>query len=146
MNNEKRSAYTLRSLLEELKEKLPKIEKGQIFETLKSIYPDSETPKEKKNIQLEDATFTKPLALSRKDKSMLMKEDSKMLGFFKNLTRGDFLKVVELEGEKAKCINLSLKEDIAKKYYKEDRITLGIDELANGTVRLFRRKINKYLK
>jgi hypothetical protein len=144
--NEKRSTYTLRTLLEELKEKLPKLEKGQIFETLKSIYPDSEIPKEKKNIIIENSTFTKPLALSRKDKSNLLKENSKMVGFFKNLTRGDFLKVVEVEGSKVKCINLSLKEDVLKKYYKEESILLGIEELANGTVKLFKRKVSKFLK
>ena len=144
--NEKRSIYTLRTLLEELKEKLPELQKGQIFETLKSIYPDSEIPKEKKNIIIENSTFTKPLALSRKDKSLLVKEESKMVGFFKNLTRGDFLKVVEVEGSKVKCINLSLKEDVLRKYYKEDRILLGIEELANGTVKLFKRKVSKFLK
>ena len=144
--NEKRSTYTLRTLLEELKEKLPELQKGQIFETLKSIYPDSEIPKEKKNIIVENSTFTKPLALSRKDKSNLIKEKSKMVGFFKNLTRGDFLKVIEVEGSKVKCINLSLKEDVLKKFYKEDSILLGIEELANGTVKLFKRKVSKFLK
>ena len=144
--NEKRSTYTLRTLLEELKEKLPDLQKGQIFETLKSIYPDSEIPKEKKNISIGNSTFTKPLALSKKDKSLLVKEESKMVGFFKNLTRGDFLKVIEVDGSKVKCINLSLKEDVLKKYYKEESILLGIEELANGTVKLFKRKVSKFLK
>jgi hypothetical protein len=146
VNEEKRSAYTLRTLLEELKERLPKFEKGQIFETLKSIYPDSNTPKEKKNIVLEGMTFTKPLALSRKDKASLIKEESLMVGFFKNLSRGDFLKVIEVNGSCAKCINVSLVESVVNRFYKEDRIMLSINELANGTARLFRRKVSKYLK
>ena len=146
INEEKRSAHTIRTLLKELKESLPKFEKGQIFETLKSIYPNSNTPKEKKNIVLEGMTFTKPLALSRKDKTNLIKEESLMVGFFKNLSRGDFLKVVDVNGSIAKCINISLVESIANKFYKEDRITLSINELANGTTRLFRRKVSKYLK
>jgi hypothetical protein len=146
MNDGKRSAYTIRSLLEELKEHFPKFENDQIFETLKSIYPDSEIPKEKKNIKLENVTFTKPLALSRKDKSNLIKEESKMVGFFKNLSRGDFLRVVEVEGNSARCINLSLNEDVAKKYYKDEVVTLTIEDVTNGTVKPYKRKINKYLK
>lgn len=143
---ETRSSYTIRSLLEELKKRYPKFEKGQIFETLKSIYPDSKIPKERKNIILETVAFTKPLALSRKDKSLLIKEESKMVGFFKNLSKGDFLKAVEVEDSVAKCINLSLTEEVAKKYYKDDKIPITINEIANGTVRIFKRKVNKYLK
>jgi len=146
MNDGKRSAYTIRSLLEELKEHFPKFENDQIFETLKSIYPDSEIPKEKKNIKLENVTFTKPLALSRKDKSNLIKEESKMVGFFKNLSRGDFLKVINVEENSAKCVNVSLNEDVAKKYYKDEVVTLTIEDVANGTVRPYKRKISKYLK
>jgi hypothetical protein len=144
--HENRSTYTFRTLLTELKERFPKFEEGQIFETLKSIYPDSNMPKEKRNIKLEEKVFTKPLALSRKDKSSLIKEESKMVGFFKNLSRGDFLKVEEVVGDSAKCINLSLKDDIVKRYYVGDKITLSLDEIANGTVRLCRRKINKFIK
>ena len=147
MNNDgERSAYTIRSLLEELKEHFPKFENDQIFETLKSIYPDSKIPKEKKNIKLENVTFTKPLALSRKDKSSLIKEESKMVGFFKNLSRGDFLRVVGVEESSAKCINVSLNEDVAKKYYKDEVVILTIEDVANGIVRPYKRKISKYLK
>ena len=102
--------------------------------------------KEKRNIKLEERVFTKPLALSRKDKSNLIKEESKMVGFFKNFSRGDFLRIVDVSGNQANCENLSLKEEISKKYYKDDRISLTIEDVANGTVRLFRRKVSKYLK
>jgi len=146
VNDENRSTYTIRTLLTELKERFPKFEKGQIFETLKSIYPDSNMPKEKRNIKLEENVFTKPLALSRKDKSGLIKEESKMVGFFKNLSRGDFLKVEEVVDGSARCVNLSLNDDIVKRYYVGDKITLTLDEIANGTVRLYRRKINKFIK
>ena len=146
MNDGERSAYTIRTLLEELKERFPKFEIDQVFETLKSIYPDSGIPKEKKNIKLENVTFTKPLALSRKDKSCLIKEESQMVGFFKNLSRGDFLRVTEVNENSAKCVNLSLNEDIAKKYYKDELVTLTIEDIANGTVRPYKRKVSKYLK
>jgi len=142
---EDRSAYTLRTLLEELKQKIPQFEKGQIFETVKSIYPSSEVAKEKKNIKLEGRTLTKPLALSRKDKSTLIKDQSDLVSFFKNLSRGDFLMVDEAEGNSAKCVNLSLNEEIIKKYYKDEKVTLTLEDLANGTVRLYRRKISKFV-
>jgi len=142
---ESRSVYTLRTLLEELKQKIPQFEKGQIFETIKSIYPSSEVSKEKKNIVLEGRTLTKPLALSRKDKSALIKEQSDLVGFFKNLSRGDFLMVTEIDGNNAKCINLSLNEETIGKYYKDEKITLALEDLANGTVRLYRRKISKFV-
>ena len=36
---ERKSVYTIRSLLEELKKQFPGFRVNQIFETLKSIYP-----------------------------------------------------------------------------------------------------------
>jgi len=147
---EKRSSYTITTLLEELKQKFPKFEKNQIFETLKSIYPDSTISKENKNITLDKNTFTKPLALNRKDKSFLLKRENKMISFFKNLSKGDFLKVIEVEeNDSAKCINLSLQENIREQYYNDNEtkyINLAFSDIANGNVRLMRRKIDKYLK
>lgn len=147
---EKRSSHTIATLLEELKQKFPKFEKNQIFETLKSIYPDSTISKENKNITLNENTFTKPLALNRKSKSFLIKQENKMISFFKNLSKGDFLKVVEVEKDgNAKCINLSLQENTRKQYYNDNEtkyVSLSFSDIANGNVRLMRRKIDKYLK
>lgn len=146
---EKRSVYTIQTLLEELKEKTPHFEINQIFETLKSIYPDSEISKENKNIVLNEKEFTKPLALNHKDKSFLLKEESPMISFFKNFSKGDFLKVVKIDGKKAKCINISIKEKVKKKYYNDNEtkyINLSFSNIANGEVKLMKRKIDKYLK
>lgn len=146
---EKRSIYTIRTLLEELKEKTPKFEINQIFETLKSIYPDSKINKENKNIVLEGKEFTKPLVLNRKSKNNLLKENNPMTSFFRNFSRGDFLKVVEVKNKEAKCINISLKEKIRKKYYSNEEtkyIILTFNDIANGNVKIMKRKVDKYLK
>lgn len=146
---EKRSIYTIRTLLEELKEKTPKFEINQIFETLKSIYPDSKINKENKNIILEGKEFTKPLVLNRKSKNNLLKENNPMTSFFRNFSKGDFLKVVEVKNKEAKCINISLKEKIRKKYYSNEEtkyIILTFNDIANGNVKMMKRKVDKYLK
>jgi hypothetical protein len=143
-----RSTYTINSLLTELKQKTP-FKEGMVFETLKSIYPKDDVPKDKKNIKIEEKTFTKPLALSRKDKGNAIKEHSSLVDFFKNVSRGDFLRVVKVDGQKVQCVNLSLKEEILKKYYSDDytkQITLRLEDIANGTAKPFSRKLNKYLK
>ena len=147
MEAKTRSAHTINTLLEELKERIPRFEKNQIFETLKSVYPDSNIPKNKRNISFGGKVFTKPLAVCRKDKTNLIKDDSDMVKFFKNMTRGDFLQVVETDGKTAKCKNLSLNEGIRDKYYndKDSLITISFEEIANGTVRPFKRKVNKYI-
>lgn len=145
---ETKSSYTIRTLLTELKERFPQFEENQIFETLKSIYPSEEIDKSKKNITLKGKTFTKPLAASKKEKNNLIKEGSALSKFFKNTSRGDFLRVIKTDGIKAKCINLSLEEEIKKKFYsdEESMINISLEDLANGTVKPFRRKVDKFFK
>lgn len=142
-----RSEYTLQQLLDEVKQTIPSFQEGQIFETLKSIFPSTKIPREKRNITYKDISFTKPLASSRKAKENFIKEDSPVKNFFKNITKGDFLQVIETDGKVAKCINLSLKEDIREDFYsdKEDYILLDYSMIANGTVKHFKRKtVDKY--
>jgi len=143
----RRSTYTINTLLEELKEKFPSFEKNQIFEIQKSIYPDSEIPKIKRNISFDGKVFTKPLAVSKRDKNLFIKEENKLINFFKNVSRGDFVQVIKTDGKVAKCKNLSLKEDIRKKYYDNDEslVILTLDSLADGTAKLFKRKVEKYI-
>ncbi len=147
MVKQKRSIYTINTLLEELKERFPRFEKDQVFEIIKSVYPDSSIPKENRNISFNGKVFTKPLAVSRRDKTILIKENSKMINFFKNLSRGDFIKVIETDGNIAKCVNLSLKEDVKNKYYNDNvsYVMLTFEDIANGTVRQFKRKVDKYI-
>lgn len=147
MDKHKRSKHTINSLLEELKEKFPRFEQNQIFEIVKSVYPDSSIPKNKRNISFDGKVFTKPLAVSRRDKAVFIKENNNMTSFFKNLSRGDFIQVVETDGKSAKCVNLSLKEDVKLKYYNDNdsSIKLTFEDVANGTVRPFKRKVDKYI-
>jgi len=142
---EKRAAHTIETLLEELKKIIPKFKVSQIFETLKSIYPKDNVPKEKRNIEYEGLSFTKPFATCRKDKRNYIKEDSPIAKFFRNTTKGDFLQVVETDGFTAKCINLSLIEEIKNKFYSDDIIAINYTMIADGTVKQFKRKVDKYL-
>ena len=143
----RRTSYTLQQLLDEVKQTIPSFEEGQIFETLKSIYPSPKIPREKRNITYKNISFTKPLASSRKAKENFIKEDSPVADFFRNTTKGDFLRVVETDGKTAKCINESLRENIKNTFYRnnEDYIILDYTMIANGTVKQFkRRNIEKY--
>ncbi len=144
-----RAEHTIKSLLEELKTNFPSFEVGQIFETLKSIYPNSTVAKKNKTIRLNSVKFTKPLAVSRKDKAFMVKEENEMLSFFRNLSKGDFLKVVEIDGKTVRCVNLSIKEEIRNKFYGDDEtkfINISFDDIANGNLRLVKRRIDKYLE
>lgn len=141
----KKSNYTLNNLLEEIKSTIPAFKVGQIFETTKSIYPDVHTPRSKKNITYKDVSFTKPLASNRKSKERFLKEESPLSDFFKNSSKGDFLQVVKVENKKAYCINLSLKESVREKFYKEEYVVLDYLAIINGLVKPFKRKnIEKY--
>lgn len=141
----KRSVHTLEKLLEEMKSVTPSFKVGQLFETLKSIYPDVRVPRSKKNITYRDISFTKPLASNRKAKERFLKEESPLSDFFRNTTKGDFLKIVKVENKKAYCINLSLKEDIRESYYKDEYIVIDYMMIANGMIKPFKRKnIEKY--
>lgn len=141
---ERRSTYTIKTLLEELKDNLVSFKKGMIFETVKSIFPTTEIPRNKRNIVVENISFTKPLACNKKDKENYIKENSPVSSFFKETKRGDFLEVVEIKNDIAYCRNLSLKEDILKKYYKNELIKISYDELINGSIKLYRRNIQKF--
>lgn len=140
-----RSSNTLNNLLKEIKTTIPAFKVGQIFETTKSIYPDVKIPKSKKNIVYKDTFFTKPLASDRKSKERFLKEESPLSDFFKNINKGDFLQVVKVENKKAYCVNLSLKEDVREKYYKDEFVVLDYLAIVNGIVKPFKRKsIEKY--
>lgn len=141
----KRSVYTLEQLLEEIKSTTPSFKVGQLFETMKSIYPDVQVPRSKKNITHKGISFTKPLASSRKAKESFLKEESPLKDFFRNTGKGDFLQVVKVENKKAYCINLSLKESVREKHYKDEFVVIDYMLIANGTIKPFKRKsVDKY--
>lgn len=144
---ESKANYTLRLLLDELGEGMPSFEEGQIYETMKSIYPNAnEMKREKRNILIEGVVMTKPLAVSKKSKELFIKEKSPLVAFFKDTTRGDFLKVVKVEGNNAYCKNISLNEKMRDKYYKDELVKITKEDLFNVVVKQFKRNVNKYLE
>lgn len=141
----KRSVYTLEALLDEMKSTTPSFKVGQLFETLKPIYPDVRVPRSKKNITYKGISFTKPLASNRKAKERFLKEESPIADFYRNTSKGDFLQVKKVENKKAYCVNVSLKESFRKKYYEDEYIILDYMMIVDGTIKPFKRKnIEKY--
>lgn len=139
--------YTLNTLLEELKNQTPKFEEGQIFEVLKSMYPNEKIG-EIRNIITEEKTATKPLACSSKSKKEFKKDKSLFYNFFKDNTRGDFLEIIETDGYIAKCINRSIKEEILKEHYSNISmryITIKFEDILSGSVKRVYRGIKKYI-
>jgi hypothetical protein len=143
----KKSEYTIRKLLKEVEERIPIVKEGMILETKSSIYPTlHSSSKECMNIMYKDKIFTKPLACTAKDKRNFIKDDSPISDFFLENTRGDFLKVVKIEGSKAKCINLSIKKEFLSKFYEDEYIIIDRKDLLYETVKPYKRKIDKFFK
>lgn len=144
----KRTSYTIGQILKELKEELPSFKKGMIFETLQTFFPDDKKPREEKNIVVNEQSFTKPLACSRKDKEKYIKENSPIADFHEEKTRGDFLRAVKINKEKgiAYCSNISLKEAIQEQYYSNELIPITYDDIVAGKIKIYRRKIEKFFK
>lgn len=144
----KRSSYTINQILKELKEEIPSFKKGMIFETLQTFFPEQEKLREEKNISIENHSFTKPLACSRKDKEKYIKEESPIADFHQENTRGDFLRAVKINKEKgiAYCSNISLKESIRNKYYLNELIPITYEDIISGKVKIYRRKIDKFFE
>lgn len=134
--------YTFSSLLEEIKSDYTSFREGQIYETIKPIYSSSID----RHIILEGKKITKPLALSKKNKNTFKRENSPLIEFYDEYKKGDFLKVIGIEDNKAKCINMSLKEEIKNKYYKEEYIYLTIENVILGDVKIVQRGVSKYIK
>lgn len=139
--------YTLKELLDEIKEQTPKLEKGIYLEVLKSIYPTGDVSNELKNVIIEEKELTLPLACSSKAKKQFKKDKCVFFEFFKDNIRGDFLEIIETDGYNAKCVNRSIKEEYYNKYYKDLQIiNIKFDDIVNGTVKRVYRGINKYIK
>jgi hypothetical protein len=132
---------TLQDLLNEAKEKLPEFKEGQYFEALRAIYPKNND----KNIEIDGRKATKPLAVDKKTKREFSKNDSPFKDFFKNKKRGDLLKIVEVDGEIAKCENISLNEEFKKKYYENHYIFISYKDLIEGTIKRVYKNIDKYV-
>jgi hypothetical protein len=140
--------YTLGALLEELRSQHPKFEVGQFFEVHKSIYPSNIISSKNKNVLIEGKILTLPLACSQKAKRQFKKDKSPFLNFSKDNTRGDFLEIIEIDGNTAKCINRSLSEEIQQKYYISNDvkyINITFEDVLDNTVSRVYRGIKKFI-
>jgi len=111
------------NFFQEILNNIPKFEVGMKFEVKNTIYPDDKIDEQIKNI---GNKFTKPLAISAKDKLKIrQREDDVLLDFlsFKNCKRekGDILVVKEVKNGIALCENISRPETI-KQYYEHESI------------------------
>ena len=140
---------TLGSFLEEIKKEMSvSFETGQFFEVMKSIYPNEKVNESVKNFILDDQRMTIPLAVSQKAKKEFKKDNSPLYEFSKENSRGDLLEVVKVIGNRAKCVNRSLKEDIYSKYYGKEEmkyVIIEADDILNGTLKRVYRGIKKFI-
>ena len=142
MSMSKKSTKIMNDLIKSVKEDFVGFRIGQIYEVLKPIYPGVNIKKHDKIITYMDLTFTKPLALNKKNKMNLKKEGSSLVDFFKELNFGDFLLVNKVENRIAQCVNLSLNDNIKERFYsgEKDYIFLKEIDIINGIVKLFKSK------
>lgn len=124
---------------------MPEFKVGQFLETLKPIYPITES-RDQRNIRIDGKEITKPLAVDKKTKREFIKHDSPFKDFFKNKTKGDLLQIVEVKNGTAKCVNLSLNEEIKERFYKNKFVFVSYEDLITGTVKQVKRNIDKYIK
>lgn len=143
--NRDRTNTTLGKLLEDLKKDLPSLKVGMFFETLKSIYPTDDIAKNSKNIILEGEVFTKPLALSKKEKREMIRESSPISYFFNERSKGDFLRIMKKEDGIYYCKNVSFKKEILEEHYKNEYIKITDKDIISDVVKPIIRIRHSYL-
>lgn len=128
------SRNTINSILKRLEQEMvPSITTQDIIETISTLYPATEHLKEN-NIVINETVMTTPLATSQEIKSLLVKENSPMLEIYKELERGDVLKVLEINNSEILVENLSIKEEY-RKPFKINKI-----DIAKGNFNVVKRK------
>ncbi len=128
------------SFIKEIIEKLPKFQIGMKFEVLNSFYPEENISRDIKNI---NESFTKPLALSAKDKVKIRKRDKNILNDFINFKtlskeKGDILVIKEIKDNYALCENISRPKEIDDRYYNNNElrfVKIKIHDLIEGNVK-----------
>lgn len=129
---------TLEALLEEAKKEIGKVEKGQVYETLNSIYPGGDVLPSEKNVIINGVKMTLPLASSSKTKKEFRKKGDSFYDFFKEGIKGDYLLVEEISGDDIVCKNISITEGSMKDYYKYPsmkKIVISKEDIINGNVK-----------
>lgn len=125
---------TINKILQRLSQELPIAEKGDLLETQKTLYPLGSVPREEKNIIINSTEVTPPLACSKEWKKLMCKESAPLCEIYKDMTRGDILKVKRVEGGNLIVENLSIDNEFRKEF-KINKI-----EIAKKNFSLIRRK------
>lgn len=125
---------TINQILQRLSKELPIAEVGDLLETQKTIYPLGSLPREEKNIVIESMEVTPPLACSKEWKKLLEKEKAPLRQIYKDLTRGDILRVKAIEDGYLIVENLSIDNEFRKDF------RIGKIEIAKKNFSLIRRK------
>jgi len=107
---------TINKILQRLEKEIPITEIGDLLETQKTIYPPTSIPREDKNIIINSVEVTPPLACSKEWKKMLVKEKAPLCQIFKDLSRGDILKIKRVENGFLIVENLSLDDEFKKEF------------------------------
>jgi hypothetical protein len=134
-------------LVNEILEKIPKFKLDMKFEVINSIFPDSTVISEVKNV---NSKFTKPLALSSKDKIKIRKRDTDVLNDFLNYKsskreKGDILVVKEIYDKFAYCENISRPKEINERYFNDENIKyikINYRDIIEGNIKLLKRVRN----
>ncbi|MDR0675585.1 MAG: hypothetical protein LBF97_00895 [Elusimicrobiota bacterium] len=100
---------TVNSILSKLTQQLPIVQKGDILETFKTVYHNKNN--KIKNIIIEDVEMSVPISTSRAAKNLMKKDGSLLASIYNDMNSGDILKVVNINGTKLYCKNLSIKEE-----------------------------------
>lgn len=125
---------TINQILQRLSKELPIAEVGDLLETQKTIYPLGSLPREEKNIVIESMEVTPPLACSKEWKKLLEKEKAPLRQIYKDLTRGDILRVKAIDDGYLIVENLSIDNEFRKDF------RIGKIEIAKKNFSLIRRK------
>lgn len=128
------SRNTINNILKRLEQEMvPSITTQDIIETISTLYPTPEHLKEN-NLVINETVMTSPLASSAEVKSLLQKDKSPLLEIYKELSRGDVLKVLEINNSEILVENLSIKEEY-RKPFKINKI-----DIAKGNFNVVKRK------
>lgn len=125
---------TINQILQRLSKELPIAEVGDLLETQKTVYPLGSLPREEKNIVIESMEVTPPLACSKEWKKLLEKEKAPLRQIYKDMTRGDILRVKRVEDGYLVVENLSIDDEFRKDF------RIGKIEIAKKNFSLIRRK------
>jgi hypothetical protein len=125
---------TINKILQRLSKELPIAEEGDLLETQKTIYPPTSVSREDKNIIIDSIEVTPPLACSQEWKKLLRKEKAPLCQIYKDLSRGDILRVKRVEEGNLVVENLSIDDEFRKEF------KIGKMEIAKKNFSLIRRK------